>query len=259
MRFKTRLKSIFTFILSIVVSAELTAQPTELSTPMPPDDEHILAMTLNPDSPYYYPQLMMRYRDGDTTLTETDYYYLYYGYALTDDYQPLLPIPEEQQVLEAFQHAYADPSAENTSELMRHAENVMQKDPFSLSNINFMIFASGISGDTINERINYDRLTKLAAAISRSGTGTTESSPIYILRFSHANDLLGTMGLDIVKRLVVSRTTEYVSVADPDGHRSNKGYYFDYSRIYSGHDDVPADAARKKWKINDYQLGTARK
>ena len=254
MRIKTILKQLAT-VLTVAASthATLSAQPGQTPVTVP-DDELILAQTMDSESPYYYPGLMMRYRSGDTTLSETDYYYLYYGYAFTEDYRPLAPIPEESFVLEAFRKTYADPSAENAAELISHALGVMEKDPFSLSNINFLIYAYGMAGDSINERINYDRLNKLTAAIWSSGTGATESSPVHILRFSHANDLLGIMELEIVNRLVVSRTTEYVSVSDRNGHRSAKGYYFDYSRIYNGKNAPEGVPGRQKWKFNDYSL-----
>lgn len=219
-----------------------------------PDYEDIFQKTIDHESPYYYPALMLRYNSGDTTLTEKDYYYLYYGYALTDDYHPLAAIPAEDKVLMAFEKVHNDPSEENLSDMLLYAAQVMKSDPFSPANLNFMVYAYGALGDTINERISYDRLDKLVSIIAASGTGASEKSPIHILRFSHANDLLGTLGLTIKKRLVVSRTAEYITVADENGRQLPKGYYFDYSRIYK---DMPAETPQPKrnWKINDYPIG----
>ena len=42
-----------------------------------PDNEDVLAKTIDASSPYYYPRLMERYIHGDTTLTLDDYHYLY--------------------------------------------------------------------------------------------------------------------------------------------------------------------------------------
>ena len=44
-----------------------------------PVEEDIVAKTSDPDSPFYYTSLMMRYNAGDETLTDEDYLYLYYG------------------------------------------------------------------------------------------------------------------------------------------------------------------------------------
>ena len=42
-----------------------------------PDEDLILDRTMDSESPYYYPALLMRYNSGDTTLTDEDYYYVY--------------------------------------------------------------------------------------------------------------------------------------------------------------------------------------
>ena len=54
-----------------------------------PDEDNIIDRTMDSESPYYYPALMLRYNAGDATLTDEDYHYLYYGYAYQDDYKPL--------------------------------------------------------------------------------------------------------------------------------------------------------------------------
>ena len=137
-----------------------------------PDDEDIFARTLDEASPYYYPSLMMRYRAGDTTLTATDYYYLYYGYAFSENYRPLRPIKAEDDMLAVLERINQDSIRyEDMEAVIRCADEVMRSDPFSPRNLNFLVYAYGTIGDTLNERINYDRLTKVLATISASGTG----------------------------------------------------------------------------------------
>ena len=53
-----------------------------------PDNDAILRETINSASPYYYPTLFTRYLTGDTTLTDTDYRYLYYGFVWRPEYKP---------------------------------------------------------------------------------------------------------------------------------------------------------------------------
>ena len=59
-----------------------------------PDEDMILDRTMDAQSAFYYPALMMRYNAGDETLTDEDYHYLYYGYAYQDDYKPLATNPD---------------------------------------------------------------------------------------------------------------------------------------------------------------------
>ena len=59
-----------------------------------PVEEDIVAKTSDPDSPFYYTSLMMRYNAGDETLTDEDYHYLYYGYAHQESYKPMEANPD---------------------------------------------------------------------------------------------------------------------------------------------------------------------
>ena len=219
-----------------------------------PDDEDIFTRTIDRESPYYYPSLMMRYTAGDTTLTAADYYYLYYGYAFAEGYRPLLPIKAEDEMLMVLERINQDSIRyEDMEAVIRCAEEVMQRDPFSPRNLNFLIYAYGTIGDTLNERINYDRLNKVLATITASGTGRTEKSPMHVLRFEHAADWLSAEGKAVLKRLVVSRTTEYITVADEYGRPESKGYYFDFSRVFRHPEDMPKQEQR--WQINDLPIG----
>ena len=64
-----------------------------------PDEEDILGRTMNTGSPYYYTSLRLRYDMGDSTLTDEDYHYLYYGYAYQEAYKPLEANPYVDRVL----------------------------------------------------------------------------------------------------------------------------------------------------------------
>lgn len=210
-------------MLSVFAHAQAQAQPEA------PDNDKIKTVTNDSSSPYYYPALMLRYESGDTTLTKENYHYLYYGYAFQDKYQPLEPVRGTDRILGVFERNEVL-GTEEAVEVVSFAKHVMMQDPFSPSNINYMTYAYGILGDTVNEKINADRFRKILATIEESGTGLTEKSPWHILWFSHANDLAATKGFDISKRTIVSRSVEYAEVLKNDS--GVKGFYFDYSRLY---------------------------
>ena len=70
-----------------------------MATAKIPVEEDIIRQTLDSESPYYYPNLMLRYQSGDDTMTEEDYHYLYYGYAYRDEYKPLAVNPDLDKML----------------------------------------------------------------------------------------------------------------------------------------------------------------
>lgn len=144
-----------------------------------------------------------------------------------------------------------EPDYEGMLEIIRNAREVMKTDPFSPKNLNFLVYAYGAIGDTVNEHINFDRMTKILAVIEASGTGETEKSPMHVLKFSHAADVLTARGLTFNNRRVVSRSVEYISLDKKDG--KNRGYYFDFSRVFWNKPDE-APKPQRRWKINDWPI-----
>ncbi|MDX1902567.1 MAG: DUF4919 domain-containing protein [Thermonemataceae bacterium] len=53
------------------------------------DFDAIYAQTENPKSNYYYPKLLKRYQNLDTTLNREEYKHLYYGYTHSKMYNPM--------------------------------------------------------------------------------------------------------------------------------------------------------------------------
>ncbi len=236
-------------MLRILFLMLLILPATGMAQQRVPDNEEILAEIIDGESPHYYPHLMERYMAGDTTLTLDDYYYLYYGFVYDDNYRPLEPDPGEHDVL-AILATTEYPDSLQLVQIVEAGNRIMVRDPFSPSNLNFLTFAYGKLGDRVNERINYDRMNKVMATIAASGSGTKESSPWHVLTFQHAADFTAWRGGEIIRRQVRSRSVEYVQlrVKDEDG---NKGYFFDFSRVYMKRPEQEKPKKSPGWKIND--------
>lgn len=235
------------FILPVAATAQL----------MVPDDDHILKATIDPESPYYYPALMLRYEAGDVTLTREEYHYLYYGYAFRDAYRPLEPVEGEATVL-ALLEAYPEPDPQQAATLVAAAQEVFRSDPFSPRNLNFLAYGYAMMGDSLNAVVNLDRLEKVLWVIGSSGTGLKENSPRHVLWFAHTNDFLGAQGHEIASRMVRSKTVEYVRLKEKDADNA-KGYYFDYGRIYRNSPDSPIRNRRSEgFELNGMRLGRNR-
>lgn len=246
------LKNIVIALVVMFAAQSVVAQELRV-----PDDEDVFVRTADQNSPWYYPELMMRYVVGDTTLTATDYHYLYYGYAYDANYRPLENIPDNTEVLELLSGlGTAGATRSQAERLLLAAKDVMLVDPFSPSNINVMTYAYGILGDTINERISADRFNKVVATIESSGTGLRENSPMHVLRHEHVNDLMLAKGLNIVNRTVRSTKVEYVQVQR--GGRNAKGYYFNFERIYWKRPEMVPEREKSNWMINGMPLNKRR-
>ena len=216
----------------------------------PPDNEAILAQTIDSSSPYYYPALYLRYMTGDTTLTTQDYHYLYYGYAFQEHYRPLETIPVQDRILVIFEQN-PEPDSLACTKIIEYAHQVMRADPFSPANLNFLIYAYGKTGNYDKERLYRIRLDSITHVIRSSGEGTREKSPWHVLFFSHASDMVTMMGLQPLKRIVISRSVEFIPLYQKQGKA--KGFYFDFSRVYRNRPEARPQQ-RPGWEVNGIKL-----
>lgn len=219
-----------------------------------PDNEDVLRRTIDIESPYFLDRLMAKYLAGNESLTDEQMFYLYYGYANSAAYRPLEPIEAEDRVLAVVEKIMSEPTEENMRELVERAQEVMERDPFSPKNLNLLAFAYGSLGDTLNERRCFERLEGVLGTIERSGSGTKEGSPMHVLRFEHAADVVHARGLEVKRREVVSRTCEFIFLTMKD-KEGNQGYYFDFSRVYWVRGDEPKrEKEPRGWTINNLPL-----
>ncbi len=204
------------------------------------------------DSPYYYQKMMVRYLDGDATLTDDHYYYLYYGYAYQPEYDAHRELPGASVIYDVLKRASTPLSREEAFAIIEAGKENMTVDPFSPWNINMMTFAYGVVGDTVNVRINADRFRGIVRAITSSGTGMREKLPWHILRFAHAGDIVDYLGLVEVNRQVRSRDVEYIQVDRNSG--GVRGYFFDFSRVYWRPFEGERVKKRSRWMLNGTPL-----
>ena len=142
-----------------------------------PDEDMILDRTMDAQSAFYYPALMMRYNAGDETLTDEDYHYLYYGYAYRDEYKPLAVNPDLDKMLMLASGIDPDKPDRATLETMVSMGNdALKRDPFSPKILNLMSFAYGALGDKEQEKAWSDRMNGVIRTILGSGDGFTQKT-----------------------------------------------------------------------------------
>ena len=235
--------------LQIAAFALFALSATPLQAKVPDEDE-IVDRIMDSESEYYYPNLMMRYRNGETSLSDEAYHYLYYGFAYDENYRPLDPNPALDRFFGLMERLNVDtPDKELLQTLIVTGEEVMLRDPFSPKVLNVMAYAYGALGDSLKEKVYYNHLTNIIATIESSGEGTSEKSPRHVLMFSHARDVLASHGLEFRTSKLMSRNVEYIPLEKPEG--KIKGYYFDYSRIYRQKPENTEYHRPRMWQFNN--------
>lgn len=219
-----------------------------------PEEDDILNRTTDSSSPFYYTNLLLRYNNGDSTLTPEDYHYLYYGYANQESYKPLEGNNELDLTLLIASRINPDqPLREDLEALISAAGNASLCDPFSPKLLNLMAYAYGALGDTIRERQYFDRMQGVIGAINDSGDGFTQETPRHILMFDHALDAMTAADLAGGKARVISRNVEFIPLTEPteiDG-KKRKGLYFDFSRIYRNKPEGYTYKRDRTWQFNN--------
>lgn len=238
---------ILSFITTLLFALTLSAQDSVVV----PTEEEILSNTLDTTSPYYYTNLMLKYRSGNETLTTDEYYYLYYGYYYSDEYRPFVENKALDRVMEVMSGLKPDqPTIGQLEILVERGSEALEIDPFSPKLLNIMAYAYGALGDKERETLYFNHLNGILGAIERSGTGIKEESAWHILMFSHAYDLLASKGYSYNEARIISRSVEFIPLR-AKSHDGIKGFYFDYSRIYSNKPDDVGFKKDRTWQINN--------
>lgn len=219
-----------------------------------PVEDDILARTLDSSSPYYYTTLMMRYREGDPTLSDLDYHYLYYGYAYQEGYRPLASNPDLDRLLLLASSVDPDqPRQETLEAIISAGSDVLARDPFSPKVLNLMAFAYAMLGDRPKAETYAARMNGVLRTILASGDGLSQKSPRHVLMFDHALDLLDVEGLPYDRARIVSRTVEFVPLLTPylvEG-RKRRGFYFDFGRVYWNKPEGYTYKRDRTWQFNN--------
>ncbi|MEG1371942.1 MAG: DUF4919 domain-containing protein [Mucinivorans sp.] len=219
-----------------------------------PDYNAIRDTVSNSSSKYYYPLLIGRYRLSDTTLTASDYHYLYYGYPEQGAYRPLLINSFSDSLSMAF-GTRVTPTAETFYRIIHLCKVILEQEPFNLRDLNALAFAYSQLGDTAKASRVLRQMDMIVATIKASGSGKTEQSPWYISYYNHAEDILNLMNVPTRRPIILSREVELFPVdRTKTSDRSVKGYYFNFAPIYFHRPDYFEDPdvikPKRKMEIN---------
>lgn len=214
-----------------------------------PDNDRIFAAINDVNSPLYYPNLMLRYKEGKP-LSEEEYHHLYYGYAFQPSYKPLEVNHSMTRVQEIMARISIDkPSVHDIDELIAAGIAAMEHDPFSPTLLNILTYAYGASGDRVRELAYSEHLRGILRCIEQSGDGLKERSPMHIIMFSHGLDYIASKNIKYLKGRIISRTVEFVPFYAPQNRV--KGYYFDYSRVYWNKPENYTFKRERTWQFNN--------
>ncbi len=177
---------------------------------------------------FYYPRLLERYKANDTTITQTEYRYLYYGYTFQEDYNSVI---EPEDSIFARIRTGEQLTKEEYRELLDAAGDFLLKSPFDLR----VLFWEMIAHKELGNEPDYLSLSKkvggLLDAILSSGDGFSVETAFYVARVSDEYFLLNILDIVFDGEQSLVYPCDYLKVRDNE--YGVEGLYFNVERHFA--------------------------
>ena len=208
--------------------SSLQAKPTDA-----PDYAQIKEQINNSKSESYYPKLMERFVNCDTTLIIEDYRKLYYGFALREDY---IPYQEANQTLLDIRRKLieSDASSDVCTSAIQIAKEALLDNPFNLTSLSIIPICYMQLGDSVNYKLWDNKLHGILEAIYSSGDGETPQTAIHVISIDHEYEIFNRLGYELDQVEVVNNQTDFIRIKE--NPENLKGVYFNFgacNKVYS--------------------------
>lgn len=136
------------------------------------DFKQLLALSQDSNSSLYYPQLLKRFLQNDSTLTDAEVLALQIGHTVHPDYYPYKTLAEERRIRQLIQ-------AQEYEAALAACNKLLQKNPLNLTALMEKSLASRQLGHG-NPKVYRHQYLKLVSAVLSSGDGSAEQ-PFFVL------------------------------------------------------------------------------
>ncbi len=186
------------FATTLIVGFGSYAQRPRLSH-VHPDMAKIKEASTDPASEFYFPRLMNKFFENDTSMTAEQYQYFYYGAIFQEDYDPYRISPFENEVKQ-LGPTYLKRDHLSKGECRRIisvAEKVLGDNPLDLRQLNYMVYAYKSLEKVNMAKIWASKLNKLLLTIASSGTGDNPESAWVVAYQAHEYDFFNLSGTQV--------------------------------------------------------------
>ena len=185
----------------------------------------------NSKSEYYYPELMEKFQNGDSTLTLEQKRHLYYGFTFQENFKNF----KFNGLLDSISKYEEINTQASLLKALKFRDEVLLKNPFEAGIIDGKIAIYKKLGDHKEFMKGIHQITLIFDSILSSGDGLTKDTAIVLTSVSLEYQIVSLLGYNPVKEpIVIDKNFEFIEVEKND--KNIKGIYFDVSnttyRIY---------------------------
>lgn len=150
----------------------------------------------NPNSEYYYPDLLKRIWADDTTLTVKHYKRLYYGSVFQDYYHPYGASDAKKE----FSQIYSD---KKHKEAIVKGKEVLRENPVDIEVTLKMIYSYLELKDTVSAKIYGHKYFGFLDVIYASGDGQTAQTAFVVISVDDEYRIVGDLGLNVRAQMLI--------------------------------------------------------
>lgn len=174
----------------------------------------------------YYPKLMARYLQGDSTMTEQEREYLYYGFTFQDGYAPYTMTPFDDSLREVVRKDALEPA--DYYRMIRYADSILAKNPFSMRTLNYQAFAYRKLEKRQEWEGNIRKIRTILNAIINTGDGKSEATAFVVIAVQDEYSLIHALSFEFGgNQQLVNGHFDYLALKE---NKFNiEGLYFDVS------------------------------
>lgn len=194
----------------------------------PPDYKKIEKAILKKESGTFYPDLMVRYKVHDTTLSPYEYHLLYFGYSFQTGYEPYTHQPFADSLMAIVRKNQISPDKYDL--VVKYAEKILDKCPFDMRYLDPLIYVYRMQGKNDLADMLEFKLGRIIETIFTTGDGLTEKTAFHVISVSHEYDLLRALGFGYAGEQSLTRgQCDFLKVETND--YGINGMYFNVSAL----------------------------
>ncbi|MGY5353543.1 DUF4919 domain-containing protein [Wenyingzhuangia sp. IMCC45467] len=215
------MKKVF-FLTTFIISFSIFAQELDFEKP---NYKLIKSEIENINSDLYYPKLLEKYYQSDSTMTLEHKRHLYYGYIFNKNYSPYTRSENISKARDIYKKKNI--TKNDLEKIIEYGQKAIKEFPFDFSALNYLVYAN-------NELNNKDESEKLIRmyniiidAIYSSGVGIEKENAIYVINTSHEYEMLYVFGYEFGGRQSLIEHFDYLEIKENENNLD--GLFFDIS------------------------------
>ena len=190
------MRTLLFLLLLLVVQKSLLAEEKHFAKP---NYEQIKKLTTNKALPTWYPKLLARYNNHDTTLTNADFHLLYYGFFFQPEYKKVgMPMAVKDSIKAIYkkQNFTNKATKDERIQMIGFTQTLLKTEPFNVNSLNRLYILYLELGKKDSSNLYKYKLEKVAQTLFASGDGKSDSTGIHVLAIDDEYSILSLLGYE---------------------------------------------------------------